>query len=322
MPTVQLDENGNRVIIRHTGPPGPAGAGVPAGGFTGDVLAKVSEDDNDTAWTDLSSLTGFVEGPVSSGNDNLAIFNGTTGKRIKDSNIQLADVATLNYVQTRTPQIFTNALYDKLNGLSTAVYFRGSFANKAELVADVTDPKAGDYAITTDTAEDVYFYDASADDWRNLSDYTDDTTADAIAPDLFNIPPGEVWDQDDCYIFTSSYKAKVDNQEAVIALLSGGSGAVVTPITVVADDYTVKSSDRTVVFSIAAGSTKSCYLPSPTTLLRGQVFAIKCLVGTGVTVTRSGSELIDGVAADISVTTGECATLQTDGTNWFVLSQV
>lgn len=37
------------------GPQGPAGPGVPAGGTTGQVLAKASDDDFDTEWVSLES---------------------------------------------------------------------------------------------------------------------------------------------------------------------------------------------------------------------------------------------------------------------------
>lgn len=44
-----------------TGPQGPAGPGVPAGGSIGQVLAKSSENDYDTAWVDQASGGG---GPI------------------------------------------------------------------------------------------------------------------------------------------------------------------------------------------------------------------------------------------------------------------
>ena len=321
MPTVQLDENGNRVIIRHTGPPGPAGAGVPAGGFAGDVLTKVSEDDNDTAWADLSSLTGFVEGPASSDNDNLVIFDGTDGLKLKDSNLRLSDVATLSYVQTRTPQIFTTALYDKLSGLSTAVYFRGVFASKAGLVAGVTDPKAGDYAITTDTAEDVYFYDASAADWRSISEFGSVYSGEEIAAVLFN---GDItWSQSDCNIFTNEYKALVDQHQVALASLVAGSGSNFSAIATFSADRTVATGDHTLVMLPAAGQTLNVYLPSVGDSL-GRVIVVVHggNVAGGVSVSPQSGQTIKGSAvAPETLAQWDAATFQSTGTDWVITAK-
>jgi hypothetical protein len=46
------------VVAEGFGPAGPQGAGVPVGGTTGQVLAKVSNADNDTAWQDQSGGVG------------------------------------------------------------------------------------------------------------------------------------------------------------------------------------------------------------------------------------------------------------------------
>ena len=40
------------VIEVSIGPPGPAGVGVPAGGTTGQVIAKASSEDYDTVWVE------------------------------------------------------------------------------------------------------------------------------------------------------------------------------------------------------------------------------------------------------------------------------
>lgn len=46
------------VVAEGVGPPGHQGDGVPVGGTTGQVLAKVSNADNDTAWQDQSGGVG------------------------------------------------------------------------------------------------------------------------------------------------------------------------------------------------------------------------------------------------------------------------
>lgn len=60
---------------------GAAGQGVPTGGTTGQILAKASNADYDTAWV---AGGGDVVGPASATADGVALYNGTTGKLIKD----------------------------------------------------------------------------------------------------------------------------------------------------------------------------------------------------------------------------------------------
>ena len=47
---VQVTPTGFQITITHVGTQGPAGAGVPTGGSTGQVLAKASNDNLDTVW--------------------------------------------------------------------------------------------------------------------------------------------------------------------------------------------------------------------------------------------------------------------------------
>ncbi len=60
---------------------GATGQGVPTGGTTGQILAKASNADYDTAWV---AGGGDVVGPASATADGVALYNGTTGKLIKD----------------------------------------------------------------------------------------------------------------------------------------------------------------------------------------------------------------------------------------------
>ena len=66
-----------------TGATGATGEGVQAGGLTGQILRKASDTDYDTEWFTSSAL-GDVVGPASATDGNIALYNGTTGKLIKD----------------------------------------------------------------------------------------------------------------------------------------------------------------------------------------------------------------------------------------------
>ena len=99
-----VEENGltvtdDRVVITvgasgPQGATGAAGVGVPAGGTTGQVLAKVSATNYDTQWVTGGGGSGDVVGPASSVDDRVALFDGTTGKLLKQSSAALATVAT------------------------------------------------------------------------------------------------------------------------------------------------------------------------------------------------------------------------------------
>lgn len=74
-----------------TGPAGADGVGVPTGGTTGQVLAKASATNYDTYWTTVVSSGGDVVGPSSANGGNLVLFDGNTGKLVKDSGVGILD---------------------------------------------------------------------------------------------------------------------------------------------------------------------------------------------------------------------------------------
>lgn len=71
-----------------------------AAAATGQVLTKVSG--NATWSTPSGAGIGDVSGPIGSVDDDLAVFEGTTGKVIVDSGIQASSLARLTTVQTLT----------------------------------------------------------------------------------------------------------------------------------------------------------------------------------------------------------------------------
>lgn len=80
-----------------TGPAGADGAdgqGVPTGGTTGQVLAKVDGADYNTTWTTVSG-TGDVVGPAVAVDGGVALFDTTTGKLLQDGGV-LGDAAFTN----------------------------------------------------------------------------------------------------------------------------------------------------------------------------------------------------------------------------------
>ena len=62
---------------------------LPVGGLTAQILRKASDDDYDFEWA--SAGAGDVVGSTSSVDENIVVFDGVTGKLIKDSGIKLDD---------------------------------------------------------------------------------------------------------------------------------------------------------------------------------------------------------------------------------------
>jgi hypothetical protein len=69
-----------------SGPQGATGQGVPVGGTTGQALVKSSNADYATTWSTISgSGSGDVTGPASSVDGRAVVFDGTTGKVVRQA---------------------------------------------------------------------------------------------------------------------------------------------------------------------------------------------------------------------------------------------
>jgi hypothetical protein len=68
------------------GTDGADGVGVPPGGTTEQILSKIDSTDFNTHWVDkpTGSGSGDVVGPAASVDGHLVVFDGTTGKLVKD----------------------------------------------------------------------------------------------------------------------------------------------------------------------------------------------------------------------------------------------
>lgn len=125
----------------------------------GDLVLCISDYASGSAsnadWTVLqANITGAVTGPASSVAGNVAFFDGTSGKTLKDSGIQVlksvpADAVFTDHiygaVTGSADGLMTVALYNKLNGI--------------EASADVTDAAnvaaAGAFMKASDTADSI-----------------------------------------------------------------------------------------------------------------------------------------------------------------------
>jgi hypothetical protein len=78
------------------GATGPTGEGVPAGGTTGQVLAKINATDYNTQWVTGGGGSGDVVGPASATDNAVARFDTTTGKLIQNGPVFISDAGQIN----------------------------------------------------------------------------------------------------------------------------------------------------------------------------------------------------------------------------------
>lgn len=111
---------------------------------------------NDAHWTVAqTNIDGAVIGPASSTNDNIVIFNGNTGKLIKDSGKKLSDLSTIdhnhdsNYVK-KTGDTMTGNLVVGSSSIGTNGYITGTW-----LQTTAVGNKTGDFA-TIDSSGWIY----------------------------------------------------------------------------------------------------------------------------------------------------------------------
>lgn len=231
MPEIFNDSNGARVITRHKG---PAGKGIPEGGTTGQILVKSSSAAYATTWANPPSGTGAVVGPSSAINGNFALFDGITGKLIKDSTFAVSYFATKSYADTKVTIVsgkglstndFTTTLKDKLDLLDPSGY-RGSFETIELLEAfdfDTPPPRQGDYCLLEleDAPINLVLWDETNLLWTPVVPDAVDMTGAEIAAVLFD--GDDVWDQDTCRIFTEAEKAQLASHETILSTLGLGT---------------------------------------------------------------------------------------------------
>lgn len=231
MPEIYADDNGNRVLIRHSG---PAGKGFPVGGTTGQILVKTSGANYIAGWANPPSGTGAAVGPSAAVDGNFAIFDGVTGKLIKDSGRNLAYFASRSYSDEQfvakitgfglSSNDFTSEEKIKLATIVGTSGYRGTFSSVAQLTAYAFDPPPveGDYCTieVVDSPVHIVLWDATNVNWDAQEAVTSLTTGQEVADVLF--AGTTTWSKADCEIYTSGDK----EQLALLAQASSGVSAL------------------------------------------------------------------------------------------------
>lgn len=228
-PEIYSDDNGMRIVYRHAGPPG---RGLPPGGTTGQIYVKASDTDFDGEWANAPDGTGAAVGPSSSLDATVVLFDGTTGKLLKDSTRTIGYFASRAYADaTFVVKSGTKVLTDvnfsatdksKLDSLSVSGAFFGVFADETALNASSDTKLDGAYAVVLGTPAILYFWDPDAEVWT--STLTGGMSGGEIALAVFNSTDSATYDQTACRIFTTSLKTMLESHDAI--LNSSGFGTV------------------------------------------------------------------------------------------------
>lgn len=90
---------GERGLTGLQGVQGVPGVGVPSSGLTGQVLSKISDDNYDTGWVDVSSVTNF----------ELELGRKSTGDSYMEYTSTGSDITTVEYWtdSTKVTKLFT-----------------------------------------------------------------------------------------------------------------------------------------------------------------------------------------------------------------------
>lgn len=228
-PEIYSDDNGSRLVYRHEGPPG---RGLPPGGTTGQIYVKASDTDFDGEWANAPGGTGAAVGPSSSLDATVVLFDGTTGKLLKDSTRTVGYFASRAYADATfvvksgakvlTDVNFSATDKSKLDSLSVSGAFFGVFDDEAALNASSDTKLDGAYAIVLGTPAVLYFWDPGEEVWT--STLTGGMSGGEIALAVFNSTDSATYDQTTCRIFTTALKTMLESHDAI--LNSSGFGTV------------------------------------------------------------------------------------------------
>jgi hypothetical protein len=215
--TIRIQDNGlTRTIVRPVGPAGPAGA---------------------------AGAPGSMTGPVGATADAIALFDGTTGNVLKNSNVLLSALATAANLAAGldgkqdvedgkglSEENFTAALKAKLDALGTATY-RGAYPSLAHLQAAVPAGNPGDYAHVEVSGSDLklYHWDSENDSWQigvDLSGKVDKVTGKALSTnDFTDFYKGLI----ETAVQTSTFEAAFDGLDTAVAAFTAHIEAVYNP---------------------------------------------------------------------------------------------
>jgi hypothetical protein len=149
--TVTVVQENAELVLTTPGPAGPAGEGVPEAGITGQVLAKASDTNFDTEWTDDLSIDS-VAFDLTAAIDPVA--DGQLAWNADEGTLELGKAGGVsNYIGAETMVLCRNASNTVTIPKGTAVMFAGTVGASgrlkvAPMVADGTFPGYVFFGVT------------------------------------------------------------------------------------------------------------------------------------------------------------------------------
>ena len=251
---------------------------------------------------------GDVNGPASAVNSNFALFDGTTGKLLKDAGINASTFATAAQGAKADTAV-------QPSSLGTAAYLNAGSANGVATldaggkVPTSQIPQMGDLnyqgtwnastntpTLTSSAGTKGFYYVVSVAGTTNLNGITD-------------------WQVGDWAVFNGSVWQKIDNTDAVTSV-NGYTGTVVLTYTDVgaqpAGTY-VTSVGATSPVTSTGGTTPTIAIPAATTSVSGYLTSTDWNTfngkGSGSVTSVSGTGTVSGISLSGTVTTTGSLTL-------------
>lgn len=265
------DDNGNRVLIRHKGPPGP---GVPPGGTTGQIYVKASNAEYDGDWANAPNGTGAAVGPASSLDATVVLFDGITGKLLKDSTRTISYFATRSYADTKVDKItglglseesFTTVEKAKLAALGLE-HFLGVYP----IVDDLPTGHEGAYAVVEVSGSPLAFYawDETNSEWADVTKNAGMSGAEIAAALYSGI---DVYDKDTNRIFTSNDRITLDGAASLTYVNSALAAAGIGTVALAETSYFNLTGTSVAIAAISDGTSNMVKASVVTTLGSGNV---------------------------------------------------
>lgn len=305
-PTVIRQCRGPRVVVRHDGLPGKQGVD----GEPGEVSSATS----------------------SSVSDEVVLFNGTTGKQIKRSNVLIGSLATATDLSGKVDKVtgyglsqndFTNARRAKLDGLSTATY-RGTYDDEAALVAALPTPNDGDYAYVVSPIpggeQVLWHWDKVNNLWTATAPGSTPSTGAEIKTVLFAEP--DTHNLTDSRLNLLNHAVQDSTFDSVIQTLTGGAAPTTNVITDATTARTPTPADAGKFIILTAGSTCTITIQDDATALWTLFPPITFYVSNAVptVVADPGVTVSDPSGILSTLVTGSCFTLKKIGADaWVVI---
>lgn len=304
--------------------------------FTGTGVSVSDDAGNNATVVTISggSGSGDVVGPATAVDSNLASYNTTTGKLIKDSGIASSAVVTLTGSQSLTNKSVNGVTPSTTAGVNSLLHGDGSYANVSEgdmFLSDLTTNNAstlkhgflpklsGNASQFLDGNGNYSTPSGTANSYKSTT-FTSQTSVNVVH-NFGTYPIVQVLDNTGAVIIPLTTVNNTVN-DFTVTFTGSTSGTILASVgspqpqsvVSVSANYTVLTSDR-IVKVTASGKT----ITLPTSVGNtGREFNIVNASSGSCTVNTTSSQTINGSLTQ-SVPAGSAMTVFADGSNYFIL---